>query len=64
MLGGQFRNCVRLYANDVPWREQKVRVKTPLVEQDFALVPDELGVDIEVLVSEAIKPHMHPDHSG
>lgn len=49
---------------DVPWWEQLVKVKTPLVEKGFAPVPDEPGLGIDELVPEVIKQHLHPQHPG
>lgn len=49
---------------DVPWWEQMVKTKTPLVEKGFAPVPEEPGLGIDDLVPEVIKQHLHPDHPG
>jgi L-alanine-DL-glutamate epimerase-like enolase superfamily enzyme len=49
---------------DVPWWEQMVKTKTPLVEKGFAPVPDEPGLGIDDLVPEIIKQHLHPQHPG
>lgn len=49
---------------DIPWWEQMVKTKTPLVEKGFAPVPEEPGLGIDDLVPEVIKQHLHPDHPG
>ncbi|MGH9839510.1 MAG: mandelate racemase/muconate lactonizing enzyme family protein [Blastocatellia bacterium] len=49
---------------DVPWWEQMIKTRTPLVEKGFAPVPDEPGLGIDDLVEDVIKQHMHPDHPG
>jgi L-alanine-DL-glutamate epimerase-like enolase superfamily enzyme len=52
------------HSMDVPWWEQMVKTKTPLVDKGFAPVPDEPGLGIDELVAEVIKQHLHPDHPG